>query len=153
MAVKQNLIAGFDLGFTHGRYEPSVTAVQHVNTYGVGVFVRRYKELGKGFYLFGQARVGLSYGTAKLTDTQQALNSSSQKVFSTYLGFYPGISYTLSKKLQVEAGFSNFALIRYDHSTQSYSNNAITNSSDSFLFSSSLSNFAGPTIGLQVLLN
>lgn len=152
-AVKENLFVGVDLVYSHGKYQTSSTSKQLSDGYGAGFFVRQYKALGKGFYLFGQARVGGVYNKQAYTDQVQANNNSSTKGFTVQLGFYPGVSYAVSKKLQVEAGFSNLAALRYEHLKQTFANSSTVYTTNSFSFSSSLSSFAGPTIGFQVLLN
>lgn len=152
-AVKENLFVGFDLAYIHAKYQANINAKQLSDGYGAGFFVRRYKALGKGFYLFGQARAGGAYNRQKYTDQVQANNSSVANGFTAQLGIYPGVSYAVSKRMQVEAGFSNLAALRYEHLKQTYAGNGSTYTSNNFSFSSSLSSFAGPTIGFQVLLN
>ena len=152
-AIRENLIAGFDLLYSHGKYQASPNAKQLSDGYGAGFFIRRYKELGKGFYLFGQARVGGMYNQQRYTDLAQPSANASSRGFTAQLGFYPGVSYAVSKKLQVEAGFSNLAALRYEHTRQTPAGNNPVYTSNAFSFSSSLSSFAGPSIGFQVLLN
>lgn len=152
-AIRENLIIGFDLLYSHGKYQTSPNAKQLSDSYGAGFFVRKYKELGKGFYLFGQARAGGSYNSQRYNDFIQGANNASAKGFTAQLGIYPGVAYAVSKKMQLEAGFSNLAAIRYEYLKQTPSGSTTTYTSNNFSFSSSLSSFAGPTIGFQVLLN
>ena len=152
-AIRENLIIGFDLLYSHGKYQATPNVRQLSDSYGAGFFIRKYKELGKGFYLFGQARAGGSYNRQHYTDFIQGGNNSSAKGFTAQLGIYPGVAYAVSKKMQLEAGFSNLAAIRYEYLKQTPSGNTATYTSSNFSFSSSLSSFAGPTIGFQVLLN
>ncbi len=152
-AIKENLIIGADLIFSHSKYQPSAAQEQVSNTYGAGFFVRTYKVLGKGFCLFGQARIGGSTGKQQSTDLQTQLNTGTVNTLYVQLSLYPGVSYSLNKKLQVEAGFNNLALIGYQHTKQTSPPNNFIYSNNSFTASSSLSSFAGPTIGFQVLLN
>ena len=152
-AIKENLLIGADIAFSHGKNELSAVQEQVSNTYGAGFFIRKYKELGKGFYLFGQARVGGGHGQQVYADLTSPNNAATVKSLYLQLALYPGVSYTLSRKLQVEAGFNNLALIGYQHTKQTSPNTAADFSSNHLTASSSLSSFAGPTIGFQVLLN
>ncbi len=151
-AVKENLLVGADIAFSHGENQLSAVQEQVSNTYGAGFFIRKYKELGKVFYLFGQARVGGAHGQQVYADLTSPNNAATVKSLYLQLALYPGVSYTLSRKLQVEAGFNNLALIGYQHTKQT-SPNGTNFSNNTVTASSSLSSFAGPTIGFQVLLN
>jgi hypothetical protein len=150
-AIKENLLIGADITFSHGKNQLSAVQEQLSNTYGAGLFIRTYRELGKGFYLFGQARMGGAYGTQKYRDITSP-NSDIVKSFYLRFALYPGVSYTLSRRLQIEAGFNNLALISYAH-TKSTTSGVTNYSTNSVSASSSLSSFAGPTIGFQVLFN
>jgi len=72
-AVKQNFIVGGDI--TYGKYFNKQTSSNTVyktdnNSYGIGTFVRGYKNLGSsGFYLFLQSRVGADITNSKSSYT------------------------------------------------------------------------------------
>src|SRR5450432_360457 len=53
-AVKDNMVLGFDLdyGYQSSNYPGSEKSTS--NTYGAGIFLRNYKNLGGKFYIFGQ---------------------------------------------------------------------------------------------------
>jgi hypothetical protein len=112
-AIKDNLILGFDLSYTH---QGSTTVqplppdeVSTYNQYGAGVFMREYKTLGSNFSLFLQERVGGSF--AKLINS----NSSDARSMSFNLGFSPGVAYSVSRKVQLETGFQNLLYANYTH--------------------------------------
>jgi hypothetical protein len=151
-AVRENLIIGADISFAHSKYQPYFNYTQKNSVYGLGFFVRSYKELGKGFYLFGQARAGGSYTKQHITDIQQPASNSDTKGYGIQLAVYPGIAYSISKRLQLESGFNNLAYVQYDHRKEVRNGNpsAVT---DDFSIGTSLSNFSGLTIGFRVLLN
>lgn len=149
-AVKENLIVGFDLNYSYYKNESNIPNIQTTNGYGLGVFIRRYKELGKGFYLFGQGRIGGTYNNTKNDIHLPAPPSEYQvKGFSIDAGIYPGIAYAVSNKLQLETGFNNLVYASYSHTN----NEGTDLKTNSFAIGSSLSNFSGLTIGFRVLLN
>jgi hypothetical protein len=118
------------------------------------VFLRKYKELGKGFYLFGQARAGGYYDNRDFNSTQFPSSSNTIKGYSIQLAVYPGLAYGISKKFQLETGFNNLAYLQFDHSKATYpGNTSPTSISNGVSLGSSLSNFSGLTIGFRVLLN
>jgi hypothetical protein len=153
-AIKENLVIGGDINYSYNKNEPGVAVVQKSNSYGLGFFVRKYKELGKGFYLFGQTRLGGSYQKQTTKNNVQPSGNVETKGSFFQLAIYPGLAYSISKKLQLEAGFNNLGYIQYDHSKQTYGptpNDSIK--TNSFSLGSSLSNFSGLTIGFRVVLN
>ena len=58
-ALNENTVVGIDLSYlpssttNYQNYGPNLLKYQN-NGYGVGIFFRKYKSLGKEFYLFGQ---------------------------------------------------------------------------------------------------
>src|SRR5688500_1270098 len=64
-AISQNLVAGSDITYSYYRTKTGDTAKTIQQHYGAGFFLRKYASLGKGFYLFGQARAGASYTALK----------------------------------------------------------------------------------------
>jgi hypothetical protein len=152
-AVKDNFIVGSDIAYSYSNSEADGN-YQKSRGYGVGVFIRKYKELGKGFYLFGQARAGGAYSTNKYNSSQQPINNNTTKGFIIQIAVYPGISYAISNKLQLETGFNDLAFIGYNYSQQTSagaSGPSLTTSA--FSIGSSLSNFSGVTVGFRVILN
>ncbi len=157
-AMKDNLVIGFDVTYSHSyntNNSINYPYDQTNNMFGAGVFLRRYIPLGKGFYVFGQGRLGGSSNTGKIN--QNAVNLSDDiKGYSFDLGFYPGISYQISKRLQLETGFNNLFDISYQHSTDTqantYSSDVTKSTTNSFSASTSISNLASFTLGLRLLL-
>lgn len=148
-AIKENLVIGGDISFGYNKNESSNT--QKTYSYGVGFFVRQYKNLAKDFYLFVQSRLGASYSKSTARDNGQPLNNIDNKGFIVQAAIYPGIAYGVSKKIQLEGGLNNLAYIQYNHSNQTSSNSSFK--TNAFSLGSSLSNFAGLTVGFRVLLN
>jgi Outer membrane protein beta-barrel domain len=144
-AIKDNLVAGIDLGYTYSKTSQTVNGTSFynkTNSFGLGIFLREYKPLGKGFSVFTQERIGGSY--SKTTDNQ----SESSKMTGASLTFYPGIAYNIGKRLQVETGFTNLISISYTHSTNPYGYKSDNFSAGTNL-SNALDNFV---VGCRLLL-
>jgi hypothetical protein len=152
-AISENLILGVDINYGFNRNKTGVNYEQKSSTYGGGVFVRKYQYLGKGFYLFGQGRAGGSYTGYKTIVNNQTPVETKSRQFEISFAIYPGISYTVSKKLQFETGFNNLAFLQLKHAddkpntgTGSYNTNTISGGT-------SLSSLSGLVIGFRFLLN
>lgn len=103
IAIGKNVMWGFNLDFDY-QAQPNSNYDMHYNEYGIGTFLRKYKPLGSGFYLFGQSALEFTYGDERstyppstgpysFTETKNAIIS---------LGFSPGIAYAVNRKWQVE---------------------------------------------------
>jgi len=109
---KNNQGLGFNLSYSHLDSDPSGTS----NSYGAGVFLRQYKTLGKGFYIFAQEALGYNYskGSIDSTTSTSFVNSTSHELS---ISVNPGIAYDLSKRFQLELlFFNNFLSASYEHS-------------------------------------
>ena len=108
-AYKNNRAVGFNLSY---QYSKSNYANQKTNGYGTGVFLRQYKPLGKGFYVFAQEALNFQYSKIS-PDTTNFINS---KTISIAFTANPGIAYDLSKKVQLELLlFNNFLSAEYSY--------------------------------------
>jgi len=166
IAIKDNLLEGFDLAYSYANQEQAYSVGsgqfghQKVKNslYGVGFFLRQYKYLGNRFYLFMQGRLGASYVTGESGDDRQSSTITHNKIYGVTLGFYPGISYAITKKVQLETGFQNLFSAQYSHEKDTYENTAIPGNNsiyktNSFSLGTSLSNsLNGFVIGFKVLL-
>jgi hypothetical protein len=165
-AIKDNLVAGVDLTFGSvksnqygGSSSGQNTYTNNQHDYGLGFFLRRYKPLGSGFSVFMQGRLGAIYNTQKSEITSQLSSTLDLKGYTIDLGFYPGISYAITKRIQLETGFQNLVYAQYDHSkstqvtNSSPGTNSVTNKSNDFRLATSLSdNLYGFVVGFRVLL-
>jgi hypothetical protein len=97
--------------------------------------------MGK-FYAFLQAGINGNFGKNKYRQNPDYYYDD--KSYSVGLNITPGVSFGVSKKLFLEAGFNNIASLSYQHSkTTGYNfGNSIDRSSSSFGFSSSLGVFS-----------
>src|SRR5690349_3813289 len=60
-AIRENLILGIDLTYLNQQTKSNDSTRSTEQYAGAGFFARKYASIGKGFYLFGQARVGGYY--------------------------------------------------------------------------------------------
>jgi hypothetical protein len=164
-AIKDNLVFGIDLvyGYQKINYPPSYFDYYYKQeSYSAGVFLRRYKVLGSGFSIFGQASLHYSYSkNTYYTNTWAAqsniLGVQSAKNYGGTLGFYPGIAYTVSRHWQMETGLPNLVHINYTHSKQTY-RNQVPNSpesqatSDTFNAGTSLGNYFQFSVGVLYVI-
>jgi hypothetical protein len=146
-AIKQNLVAGFDLTYNNNQTKSNDSTKTIQQFSGAGVFVRKYAPMGKGFYLFGHGRAGAAYRTTK----QELNNYDEGKGYNINLGVYPGISYEVNKKFHLEASLPGFLSINYGKDKYTRENGSEYKHS-AFSFSTSISNAVAISIGLRVLI-
>lgn len=160
-AIRENLIAGFGLHYNRYRNGYKDNAMEKANRYGADVFLRKYYPLGKNFYLFGQG--GLRYSYYKRTSySYVSINpltkqKDTNEDYNVGINAYPGISYAVSKKIQLEFGLNELIYInytKYKHKTEQ-DNGQITNydPSNEFSIGTNLSNSSCVNVGIRILLN
>lgn len=111
-AIKNNTIMGLDLSYTSNDYSGSIS---RQTGYGAGIFYRKYKSLGKEFYFFAEFNGNYRYSKNVLQyfrNINQSLNTTSGGVA---IEFVPGLSYFLTKGIQIELSMPNVANISYSH--------------------------------------
>lgn len=153
-AIKENIVVG-----VNGLYSSRKTDFEgdfndsKEKTYGFGFFIRKYKQLGKGgFSIFLQGELGGDY--YKRDQGSITIIKDEYKQFGIRINVYPGISYSISKRLQLESGLTNLIAIGYNKGkgertgvqTSSYE-------SESFNVYSSLENLSSFYFGFRLLLN
>jgi hypothetical protein len=154
-AIRENEVVGIGLLYTHSdsKVGGQINSFNFSsNAFGASVFMRRYRNLGKHFYIFGQGSFGGDYLEDNSHDNGQPENSRSDKGFNLNFGFYPGISYEINNKIQLETGFNNLLEMQFSHNKTTGSGMA-NSTQNQFSFSSSLSNFSGLTVGIRFLIN
>jgi len=156
-AIKENLIFGAYgtvAVSTYKVYDPSTNSEQKTRGYGGGFFLRKYKPLGSsGFSVFAEARAGVLF---EKREDSFAIYANYQKVktFSATITAYPGLSYTVSRKFQLEAGFNNLLSMKYSRENRTVGavNNSVYKTTGFDLYSS-IDNFSSLYLGFRVLLN
>jgi opacity protein-like surface antigen len=159
-AIKENLVLGIDLSYTHSSFSGNVAgspaATNSANGFLVGVFIRRYKPLGNGFSLFGQAEVAGSYSHNRSVDPTTDGSNMKENVYFLTFQLYAGIAYALNRRWQLEVGIPNFLSIDYNHvkSNTTYTNGVPDQVASSHLFSlaSALTNANQISVGIRYFI-
>jgi hypothetical protein len=158
-AIKENTVAGLNLSFSP-RKEVNVikwpdTANVSIHNSNYGVFIRQYKQVAKGLFLFGEAEAGYT----RATQTEEYKNITgdvSYKQQAVYISLAPGLAYQLLKKMQVELMLSNLLSLRYLVTETESDITQVTNTKrKEFSFYSNLnsnSSLGGLAIGFRFLL-
>jgi hypothetical protein len=85
-----------------------------IKNYGVGVFARKYKSLGKDFYLFGQLDLGYDYSSnTQSVIINQIPDVHKVRTYSIGIGVSPGISYALTRRFHLEVMFTDVFSVNY----------------------------------------
>jgi hypothetical protein len=148
-AVKENLIVGIDVLYYGASSESTFApgSKSETNGFGGGIFLRKYATIAKNFYLFGQGRAGTSF---LKEETSFPGNAYTAKTTNINLSAYPGVAYSITPKLQLEAGLPNLLYANYNTRKVSGTN---ADKNTGFEVATSLSSGTPISIGLRVLLN
>jgi hypothetical protein len=152
-AVKDDLILGghLNLNFSENDYS-GVYPDQSDNSYGGGIFLRKYKAIGKGnLYIFLDGSLNYSYRHYKYGNSAY---SSDMKQNIIYISAFPGLSYAVTKKLHLETGFRNLLNLNYSHEKKIESNLSTTTYTTNHIgFDSNLDNLSTLYIGFRWLIS
>ena len=154
--MKENTVVGITLSFGYNSNELPQNTIQKTNRYGAGIFYRKYKPLSKDFHLFGEA--GLNYNYAESENI--ASNNYDYKTISNgaTIQLIPGLSYSLTKKVQIELLMPNLFRLDYSHVNVKKTNPGGNNPPDktknnfSFFTNSEGSLLLGFGVGFKFLL-
>lgn len=117
-AIRENAVAGLNLTYqpSTNSYNSVIGKVKLITTgYTIGVFYRLYKNLGKEFYLFGEAGAAYSGSSSRTEDSLgNKVSQGSSSGFQIYL--YPGIAYKISKKFFLEVTIPQLFAASYSSS-------------------------------------
>lgn len=137
-AKSENRLNGFVLNIGYGKMKSESNAlfsIDHLSesyNAGLGYFMRKYKPLGKNFFVFGEAQAAINYyrqiirGNEKI-DTDQ---------YQANIGIYPGLAYKWNDRFLLELRFADFANLSYNYTERKSSN--VTEYSRSLSFGTSL---------------
>lgn len=156
-AIKENLILGTDAGFSSykNNNNPNLSTFtgQKNNSFGAGIFIRKYKPIGKSsFSIFLQGRFGVNYNSIEYTGL--APNFDKTKRYNIGIYAYPGVSYTISKRLQLETGFNNLLGLNYFTEKREVSGiSAYTEKTNGVNISTSLNNISSLYLGFRLLIS
>jgi hypothetical protein len=109
-----NRAFGFNINYEYSKYS---YFDKPANGYGAGVFLRQYKPLGKGFYVFAQEALNFNYRKSLgIVDSAILYNS---KGYEAILAVNPGLAFDLNKRIQLELLFFN-NLLAIDYTRYKY---------------------------------
>ncbi len=139
-ATGEHSLKGFFINGGFGKYrsenpsQPGSNYKENSYNVGAGFFTRRYKPLGKSFFVFGDGRLGFSYGEKKVGTT----SSSNEKNYNVSVGIYPGVAYKWNQKFLLELRFADLISTGYTRTQTNNEFNNTKNTSNSFGINSSL---------------
>jgi hypothetical protein len=144
----ENSIVGISLNYANS--DPSTG--YNFKNYGGGLFLRKYRQLGKNFYFFGDAR--LSYLFSKTTTTSNFIDIQTTKQSTYSLSIYPGISYSVSRKFHIDVTINNLLYISYNKTNTNYSSpgNSLDTKSNTFFLSANNQISYPFTLGFNFIL-
>jgi hypothetical protein len=155
-AVKENLVFGVNASVGIYKNETISSYTQKQSFYGAGIFLRKYKTLGKsGFSAFIQGDFGGGYSVQE-SQNGGGFNSSEVKRYTIGISAYPGLSYAINRRFQLETGFINLVNLGFssEKSTNTISGNVSSNKTKGVDFSTNLNNFGSSLyLGFRFLLN
>jgi hypothetical protein len=151
-AIRENLVVGADLSYTNTVQENtngnSNSTKTKNNSFGAGVFVRPYKNLGtSGFYLFLQGRLGADFSKEKLGS-----NNNESTGFNIGVGINPGIAYAVTPKMHIETGLNNLFYTGYSSNKSTNDPISYSYKTSGFNASIGLGNSTQWTVGVKFLL-
>lgn len=153
IAVSNNLVVGIKL--LYSSYKDNISPLysnQKNKQYGGGFFVRKYIPVVNRLYIFAEGDA--TYTHFKFLRTySNGYADLYNKGWTGTIAFYPGLSFALTKKLQIEAGFNNLLGIQY---TKANANDGYYNTnkrSETFTAGVNLENGSALFLGFRLLLN
>jgi hypothetical protein len=121
-AIKENAIFGININ-----YSPNLNTADYgygpvtvrTSNYGIGVFYRIYKNIGKEFFIFGEA--GAAYnGSTTSTKDSTGNKISTGTSYGGNIFLTPGIAYKISKKFFLELSIPQLFLASYSNNGTSH---------------------------------
>ncbi len=115
--------------------------------YGGGIFLRQYLPLGKSFFLFAEEGVG-----AYKSKYNTSYNNTEGNKTSFQLNIYPGIAYSIAKKIQLELSLMNLITIGHsiDKRKEIIAGENINTKNATSYFSLTSSNYSIANIGFGI---
>lgn len=145
LAVKENTFYGISLSYSN----TNANGAENINTYGGGVFIRKYRPLGKGFYLIGQG--GLSTNYSKYYQLSSSGSIETFRQLYSYFSIFPGVSYAVSNKLHLETTLNNLLTLYYSHRSVESAGSS-TAKTDLFGLGVNFRNASDITVGVRFII-
>ena len=146
-AMKENLFVGIELGTAFSKVEQ--TGNSQKSNYKVGgVFIRKYFDIGKKFFIITQGNAGVGFSRNEYTTSTMFSENESYQIS---LSFAPGLSYAVNRKFHIETGFNSlmsaaYARVKITHGS------GVKSKQETFSVATNLNNLASLTIGLRFLI-
>ncbi len=145
-AKSENSLKGFyvNSGYEKSKLENASSQFYQSENYsaGAGYLVRKYKSIGKNFFVFGEGSGGFNYSNRYHNNDNR--DKSYNKNYGAGINFYPGLAYKWSDKFLLELRFADFAYIGFNY-FENRMNNTTTRVERSFSM--------GTNLGLGYLSN
>ena len=155
IAVKRNLVVGLTGSISPGKISilnNGTLTTTETDRYEAGIFLRRYQQLLRRFYFFGEIDA-----TGNIAKTESStLNSGISKEKGVRLGVTPGLSYQVARKLHLEIAIHEIVGVGYSKFTHDLPDPQPDSHSEKISFSTSLNSdnktLGGVGIGVRLIL-
>jgi hypothetical protein len=152
-AISENAVLGVNLTYSPysvtNLYPNSLNTLGYKsNSYVFGIFFRKYKPLGKEFFLFGEAGAGFNLQNDTGKDSLGVVQLSGSGS-GGQINFMPGVAYKVSKKFFIEITIPNIFLVQFNSSHENYPN-AVPSDAKYHLFNISTSLNSNPLSALGI---
>ncbi len=145
-AKSESRLNGFTLSTAYSKskvgYNAPYASDQFSESYyaGLGYFMRKYKPLGKNFFVFGEAQASFNYNRQLMRSVQNKIDDDR---YNVTIGVYPGLAYKWNDRFLLELRFADFAALSYNYSERKYNSEKMYSRTISF----------GTSLGLGYLNN
>lgn len=120
-AIQDNLVLGLNLTYQHFRSSGGYNDYSSTSdSYGAGIFLRRYKPLAGGFSAYIEGDLGGSYTRQDVHNPPGSGSSTKTRGYNINAHLDAGIAYAVTKRVQVETGFMGLVNTTYSHSRTDY---------------------------------
>jgi hypothetical protein len=114
--VKDNLVVGVSLLYRQQKTNNYLSKESDKDeTYGVGLFVRKYFPVINRLYVFGDAGLNYNHTKGSTTNTYypNTVNKTTSKGWLGGVNITPGVSFAVTKKFHLETSLSNLLGVAY----------------------------------------
>jgi hypothetical protein len=114
-SITENSIAGIALYYKN-RHDRNTTPLgRRIDEFGyaAGIFFRKYKPLGKGFYIYLNGELNFGYTRVNNARAQDVSDFSLSRLNAFHIFGYPGISYQLTRSIHLEMRTEDILRVSY----------------------------------------
>ena len=157
-ALRDNRVLGANL-FYAGSRQSFFNGVEQGkltnHDYGIGMFYRMYKTLGKDFFFFGQANADFNWRDSKI-EFPTAINNYTANGWGVRIALTPGIAYAVAPKFHLEVTLPGLFGLGFNYTRTEYVNNQtpdlITRELNGFTSLSNISQAGALGVGFRLIL-